>query len=136
MDRFSSLPSLPAPECLSVAEATHEYQAAMVTAHQRVLNVWEQASIARREQVLASKSGCCSIGKQLHKHLVSAGLFNGESNHGCRKGRMQEYAADGMDHAAMGKVAQPRLSPRLSVVLIWVGMRFARAMQGGTVSRL
>jgi len=50
MDRFSSLPSLPAPECLSVAEATHEYQAAMVTAHQRVLNVWEQASIARREQ--------------------------------------------------------------------------------------
>ncbi|DBB17718.1 TPA: hypothetical protein ACH3X3_002755 [Trebouxia sp. C0006] len=65
----------------------------MVTAHQRVLNVWEQASIARREQ-------------------------------------------DGMDHAAMGKVAQPRLSPRLSVVLIWVGMRFARAMQGGTVSRL
>ncbi len=79
---------------------------------------------------------CSSIGKQLHKHLVSAGLFNGESNHGCRKGRMQEYAADGMDHAAIGKVAQPRFSPRLSVVLIWVGMRFARAMQGGTVSRL
>ncbi len=43
--------------------------------------------------------------EQLHKHLVDAGLFNGESNHGC-KGRMQEYAAEGMDHAASGTVAQ------------------------------
>ncbi len=47
-----------------------------------------------------------SIGKRLHKHLVDASLVNGESNHGYRRGRMQEYAAEGMDHAAIGKVAQ------------------------------
>ena len=44
LDRLSSLPSLPAPNRLSVADATHEYQAAMVIAHQRALNVWEQAT--------------------------------------------------------------------------------------------
>ena len=36
-------------------------------------------------------------------HLVHAGLLNGKSIYGCRRGRMQEYAAEGMD---IGKVAQ------------------------------
>lgn len=46
-----------------------------------------------------------SIGKRLHKHLVAGGLYQGESNHGYRRGRMQEYAAEGLE-LAIGKLAQ------------------------------
>ena len=47
-----------------------------------------------------------SIGERLHKHLVAGGLYLGESNHGYRRGRMQEYAAEGLQVSAIGKLAQ------------------------------
>lgn len=57
-----------------------------------------------RFAVTALSSSC--IGKHLHKHLVDSGLYQGESNHGFRRGRMQDYASKGMEHADIGALAQ------------------------------
>jgi len=72
LDQFSSLPSLPAPNRLSVAEATHEHQAAMVTAHQRVLNVWEQATTVRRKRAMQElDQWLCSLPALWRKTLLT-----------------------------------------------------------------
>jgi len=72
LDRFSSLPSLPAPNRLSVPEATHEYQAAMDTAHQHVLNVWEQATTVRRERAMQElEQWLCSLPALWGKTLLT-----------------------------------------------------------------
>ena len=54
----------------------------------------------------ASAFNSSSLGKRLHKHLVDGGLYQGQSSHGYRRGHMQEYAAEGMDPVAIGKLAQ------------------------------
>ena len=47
-----------------------------------------------------------SLGKRLQKHMIGAGLYEGESNHGYRRGRMQQCAADGMDKDSISALAQ------------------------------
>lgn len=75
MDWFSSLPSLPAPNCLSVAVATHEKQAAMVTVHQRVLNVWEQATTVCEEQAMQELDQWLCRADEVQSPLVHTGAL-------------------------------------------------------------
>ena len=47
-----------------------------------------------------------SIGHRLNKHLEAAGLNAGESNHGFRRGPIQNLAAQGMSRQDIGTAVQ------------------------------
>lgn len=47
-----------------------------------------------------------SLGKRLQKHLQDAAMYEGESNHGYRRGRMQHCAAEGMEKDSISQMAQ------------------------------
>lgn len=47
-----------------------------------------------------------AIGKRVKQHLQAPGLYQGESNHGFRRGHIQADAADGMSTEQIGHAAQ------------------------------
>ena len=59
------------------------------------------------QQAFANKPlSASALGKRLSKHLTDAGLYDGESNHGFRRGQIQNMVASGMAQQEISQVTQ------------------------------